>query len=84
MLPAGAQPVELAAYISKEITMHGSFRFDDEIDRAIELLAEHPEVEAALTHEIPADAAAEAFALAKDSDASGKVLVSLWTDDAPA
>ena len=80
MLPAGAQPVELASYISKEISMHGCFRFDDEIDRAIELLAAHPEVDAALTHEMPAETAGEAFAVAKDSDASGKVLVSLWAD----
>jgi L-idonate 5-dehydrogenase len=60
MLPAGAQPVELASYISKEIAMYGSFRFDDEIDRAIELLTDHPEVEAALTHELPAESAREA------------------------
>ncbi|GAA2729256.1 L-idonate 5-dehydrogenase [Cellulomonas aerilata] len=84
MLPGGAQPVELASYISKEITMHGSFRFDDEIDRAIRLLAEHPEVEAALTHEIPAGSAEQAFSLARDSEASGKVLVSLWADGTPA
>ncbi len=84
MLPAGAQPVDLAPYISKEITLHGSFRFDDEIDRAIHLLADHPEVEAVLTHKIPASTAAEAFAVAKDSDSSGKVLVSLWTESAVA
>ena len=82
MLPAGAQPVDLAPYISKEITLHGSFRFDDEIDRAIGLLADHPEVEAVLTHDIPAATAAEAFAIARDSEASGKVLVALWADGA--
>lgn len=83
MLLGGPQPVDLAPYIAKEITMHGSFRFDDEIDRAVELLAQHPEVEAALTHELPVDAAAEAFAVAEDSEASGKVLVSLWPEETP-
>jgi L-idonate 5-dehydrogenase len=80
MPAAGPQAVELASCISKEITLHGSFRFDDEIDDAIRLLADQPHVEAALTHDIPADAAAEAFAVARDSEASGKVLVSLWDD----
>jgi hypothetical protein len=34
-----------------------------------------------LTHELTADRAEEAFRTAQDSEASGKVLVSLWHDD---
>jgi hypothetical protein len=34
-----------------------------------------------LTHELTADRAEEAFRAAQDSEASGKVLVSLWHDD---
>lgn len=80
MLGAGPQPVVLAPYISKELQLRGCFRFNDEIDQAVELLDANPHVEAAVTHVMPADDALEAFAVAKDSEVSGKVLVSLWND----
>ena len=78
MVPNEPRPVNLAPLVSKELQLRGTFRFDDEIDDAIALLARHPEIEGVITHEIPADRAEEAFAVARDSEASGKVLVSLW------
>ena len=57
------------------------FRFDDEIDEAIQLLVEHPWISRVITHVIPADKAIEAFDLAKDSQESGKVVLSLWLEN---
>lgn len=76
MVPDEARPVNLAPLVSKELQLRGSFRFDDEIDEAIELLAAHPGTEDVITHEIPVDRALEAFTAARDSEVSGKVLVS--------
>lgn len=77
MLPDAERTVNLAPFIAKEVRYLGSFRFADEIDAAIRLLAEHPVIEAAITHEYPLAEAAAAFATARDSDASGKVLLVL-------
>ena len=33
-----------------------------------------------MTHTFPAERAVEAFATARDSESSGKVLVTMWTD----
>lgn len=77
MMAAGPQPLALATLVSKEVTMRTSFRFDDEVDEAVELLAAHPEYEAAITHVLPAAQAREAFDIARDSQVSGKVLVAL-------
>lgn len=77
MVPDEARPVNLAPLVSKELQLRGSFRFDDELDEAIELLGARPWIEDVVTHEIPADRAAEAFAAARDSETSGKVLVRL-------
>lgn len=81
MLPNAPVGINLAPMISGEITVHGSFRFNDEIDAAIVMLDRSPEIEAVITHEIPAERAEEAFAVAKDSQVSGKVIVSLWTGE---
>ena len=78
MVPNEPKGINLAPLISKEVTLHGSFRFNDEIDAAIALLDATPGIEDVITHELPADRALEAFAAAKDSQASGKVVVSLW------
>ncbi|MEL4358276.1 MULTISPECIES: L-idonate 5-dehydrogenase [unclassified Luteococcus] len=80
MLPNEASGVNLAPFVSKEVTYLGCFRFDDEIDDAIQLLVEHPEIAGVVTHVLPAERAEEAFAIARDSEQSGKVLVSLWLD----
>lgn len=78
MVPNEPRPINIAPFISKEVRWYGTFRFKDEIDRAIALLDEHPEIEQVVTHEIAADDVVEAFATARDSQASGKVIVSVW------
>ncbi|OHV08411.1 L-idonate 5-dehydrogenase [Kushneria phosphatilytica] len=78
MMGAGPQPVSLAALISKEVQLRGCFRFNQEIDEAIELLATDERFDRVITHVLPATDAEAAFAAAKDSQASGKVLVELW------
>lgn len=83
MVPDEAHPVNLAPLVSKELQLRGSFRFDDEMGEALELLARHPGLEDVITHEVPAERAVDAFAAARDAQASGKVVVSLWHDDEP-
>lgn len=78
MVPNEARGINLAPLISKEVQLRGAFRFNDEMDRAIELLGENPAIEDVITHELPADRAVEAFTIAKDSAVSGKVVISLW------
>lgn len=78
ILPAKPISLDMSALVSREITWLGCFRFDDEIDEAIALIATHPEVDAVITHVLPATDAASAFAIAQDSQASGKVLVKVW------
>ena len=68
-------PVNLAPIVSKEIQLRGVFRYDSEIDDAIAMLAATPSMEQVITHELPVAQAADAFAVAADSDASGKVLI---------
>lgn len=75
MIGPGEQPVMLAGLVNKELTMVGTFRFNDEIDRAIDLIAAHPEAGRVVTHVVDLDDAAHGFALAKDAQASGKVLI---------
>lgn len=81
MMGAGPQPIALATLIAKEIQLRGCFRFNTEIDEAIELLAARPEIaDVVVTHVFrgdSADSAVEAFTTARDSDASGKVLVDM-------
>lgn len=78
MMPAGPQPLALATAIAKEIQIRPTFRFDDEIEAAVKLLNDHPEIAAAvITHKYPADNAVEAFTMAKNSEESGKVLVAM-------
>lgn len=77
MLPDDPRPVNLAPFISKEVRYLGAFRFLDEIDRAVELLAADPVIESALTHEFALTDAAEAFATARDSQRSGKVVFAI-------
>lgn len=84
MVPNEARPVNLAPLISKEVSLVGVFRFRDEIDDAVRMLQEHPEIEAVITHVLPVDDAVRAFEIAKDSTASGKVVVALDTVRRPA
>lgn len=81
MLPNEPRPVVFAPMLSKEITFIGSWRFNDEIEQAVELLAAHPEIADVVTHVIDADEAESAFTVASNSEESGKVLVSVWFDE---
>ena len=74
-LPDEARPVNLAPLVSKEIQLRGTFRFNAEIDAAITLLDKNPQIEQVITHVIPIDDVNEAFAVAANSEISGKVLV---------
>lgn len=77
ILPAQPITVDLAPLVSKEVQLRGTFRFADEIDEAIALLAVQDRLDAVITHTLPAAQAAEAFAIAQDPARSGKVLLSL-------
>jgi L-idonate 5-dehydrogenase len=61
--------------VSKEIQLRGTFRFNEEIDAAITLLDQNPQIEQVVTHILPLEDVNEAFAIAADSEISGKVLV---------
>lgn len=80
MMPNEARPLNIAPFISKEVRWRGSFRFHDEINAAIALLADRPEIETVITHEFSLADAAEAFRTARDSQESGKVLIRLRDD----
>ncbi|TGO06680.1 zinc-binding dehydrogenase [Serinibacter arcticus] len=80
MLAGEPRPINLAPMLAKELTMVGTFRFADEIDDAVAVLAAHPGLEFVITHEFGIDddaVLAEAFTTARDGDASGKVLLRL-------
>ena len=68
-------PLNLSPINGKEITYIGSFRFYDEFDQALELLASTPALEAVVTQLCPVNDVAEAFAVAKDSSQSSKVMI---------
>ena len=42
MLGAGGHEIAIAPLVSKEIQLRGTFRFKDEIDPAIKMLAQNP------------------------------------------
>ena len=77
MLGAGDHAVAIAPLVAKEIQLRGTFRFKDEIDAAIEILASNPWIASTITHTYPLDRAVEAFEMAKNSEESGKVLIEL-------
>jgi L-idonate 5-dehydrogenase len=74
-LPDETRPVNLAPLVSKEIQLRGTFRFNTEIDAAITLLDQNPQIEQVITHVLPIEDVNEAFAIAANSEISGKVLV---------
>jgi L-iditol 2-dehydrogenase/L-idonate 5-dehydrogenase len=62
--------------ITRELEVLGSFRFNDEIDAVLDALADgRLAVQPVISHEFGVDDALEAFAVAKDSSSSGKVLL---------
>ncbi len=72
----GDQPVDVAPLVARELTYRGAFRFNSELDDAITMLAEHPELESVITHEFGLDEVVTAFDTAADARKSAKVLVS--------
>jgi len=82
LLPPGDQPVAISTAIAAELELVGSFRFQDEISEVIDAFADGSlNVDGIVTHEFDLDDAAEAFRVASDPRASGKVLLRL-TDTA--
>lgn len=77
MAPNDVQPINIAPYIAKELRLYGTFRFKDEIEAAVELLAGQESIESVITHEFGLEEAGAAFDAAKDSQASGKVVFRL-------
>lgn len=77
MLPNADIAINLAPMLAKELTLRGAFRFSDEIDYAITLLAENDALEPIVTHVIAASDAVEAFTVARDASLSSKVLLAL-------
>lgn len=69
--------VNLAPMLAKELTLRGAFRFTDEIDTAVAMLAESDAFDAVVSHVVPAAEAVRAFELARDSSLSAKVLLAL-------
>lgn len=45
ILPAGDQPVDVSMLTMRELTYLGSFRFNEELDEAIQMLADQPALE---------------------------------------
>jgi len=73
--PAGDHGVPASLVPTRELTLLGAFRFDDEIALAVELLAAGLRVDAVLTHELPLADAVAALDLAADASVSSKVLL---------
>lgn len=76
LLPSGPQPVFISLAITRELELLGSFRFNNEIDDVIAALADGSLfVDPVVTHEFDLAHGLEAFAVAKNSAESGKVLL---------
>jgi L-idonate 5-dehydrogenase len=74
--PAGEQPALVSLAITRELELMGSFRFNSEMDAVIAALADGSlRVDPVVTHEFGIEDALEAFAVARDSAISGKVLL---------
>ena len=73
LLPSGDQPVPMSLAISRELTLIGCFRFNDEIDDVVAALADGSlDVEPVITHEFAVDDALDAFAMARDAATSAR------------
>lgn len=75
MLSANEQPILYAPLVSKELTLRGTFRFNDEIEEAIKMLDQNPKLANAITHVFTTENSVAAFEMAKNSAESGKVLI---------
>ena len=76
LLPPGEQPVAISKAISRELSLIGSFRFNEEIDSVIAALGEGElDLEPVIIHEFALDDALGALQVASDPRQSGKVLL---------
>ena len=76
LLPAGQQPFPVSQVITRELTVAGSFRFHGEMQPVVDALTDGSlHVAPVASHSFPLDQALEAFAVAADAAASGKVLI---------
>lgn len=75
MLPGGSREYSLAELVSREIDLRGAFRFNGELDQAIDLLAADPLFQSIVTHHFSADDAVGAFDVAADPATSSKVVL---------
>ncbi len=81
MIADVARETNLSLLLTKELQLRGSFCFGYvEFDEAIKLLAANPKFDNVITHVLSIDEAPAAFAVAKDSESSGKVLISPVAD----
>ncbi|WP_229728047.1 alcohol dehydrogenase catalytic domain-containing protein [Mycetocola zhadangensis] len=74
-LPLDPISMPLGLLVSRELELRGSYRFNDEMDRALAVLAETPAADELITHTFPLDQATEAFATASTGESSCKVLL---------
>lgn len=77
MLPNQAVGINLAPLVAKELKLCGTFRFLNEVDHAIKLLATHDFFDVIITQVFQLSEVHAAFAAAADPKLSGKVLVQL-------
>ncbi|WOT37949.1 L-idonate 5-dehydrogenase [Streptomyces coeruleorubidus] len=75
MLPAGHGAFAGNLVVSREIELRGAFRFDEEFDQALELLAGEAAFDGLISAVVPVADAEFAFALAADRSRSCKVLL---------
>lgn len=76
LMPSGPQPALLSLVVTRELTLTGSFRFNDEIDPVLAALADGSlSAAAVISHEYPAGRTLEAFATAADASSSSKVML---------
>lgn len=77
MLPGPTITVAMAVINKAEHTIKGAFRFDGEIDDALEMLAVTPSLGSVITHTFPLADAVKALEVAADPAQSGKVVLKL-------
>lgn len=69
--------VNISSINGKELTYKGSFRFKDEIDQALQILSKNPDIQTVVTQVFKAKDYEKAFAVAKDTKQSAKVLIEM-------
>jgi L-idonate 5-dehydrogenase len=77
MFGPGDVPVPVNLFVTRECDLRGAFRFHQEFDDALALLAAGLDIEPLISATIPLANATEAFALASDRTRASKVLLDL-------